>query len=252
MSLISETRQELLNERIRAQRPQSGRPAILARARQIAGIQRNIKQIIARSQARTVGPTRPAVPVPVPPVKAKRPGTLQPLKLPERVIKPVGQQVFLPDPIDAIIAPRSTPVSIWADLGKSITKGISTGIAAKIAPQPKIAPAMVAGAAGRVLPAIGRVLTGRVATGAGIGALAATIFMDEAGRCPVGFHPKKDGSGECVRNRRMNFGNARAARRSVRRLKGARKLLTDIERMMPRRKAATPRRPHHHHPAAGG
>jgi hypothetical protein len=35
--------------------------------------------------------------------------------------------------------------------------------------------------------------------------------------CPPGYHAAKDGSGRCVRNRRMNPGNARALRRSIRR-----------------------------------
>ena len=115
-------------------------------------------------------------------------------------------------------------------------------------------PAIISGGA-RVGAAAGRVLTGRVATGAAIGVAAAQLIsVDPAtGRCPSGWHPAKDGSGRCVRNRKMNFGNARAARRSVRRLKGARKLLQDIEKMMPRRPAPRARaRDHHHHPAAGG
>lgn len=146
-------------------------------------------------------------------------------------------------------------MSIWTDivgsLTKSVSKGVTAGVTAKIAGQPKIAPIAAAAIAGRVLPGLGRILTGRVATGVGIGALGATL-LGGANGCPSGFHPAKDGSGRCVRNRRMNFGNARAARRSVRRLKGARKLLQDIEKMMPRRPAPKSRAQHHHHPAAGG
>lgn len=87
-----------------------------------------------------------------------------------------------------------------------------------------------------------RAATGRAATAAGLGvALGSTLGGGGAqgGQCAAGFHPnKQDGVGGpagtyCVRNRRMNVGNARAARRSVRRLKGARKLLRDIEKMMP-------------------
>ena len=100
----------------------------------------------------------------------------------------------------------------------------------------------IARAAVPLARAVGRAATGRVATGLGIGALIGQEFLggpDEMGRCPVGSHlNKQDGVGGprgtyCVRNRRMNVGNARAARRSVRRLKGARKLLKDIEKMMP-------------------
>jgi len=96
------------------------------------------------------------------------------------------------------------------------------------------------GAAGR---AVGRAAGSRTAAAAGAGVLAGQLLLPDGstGACPSGWHLAKDGSGRCVRNRRMNFGNARAARRSVRRLKGARKLLQDIERMMPRRPAARPR-----------
>lgn len=105
------------------------------------------------------------------------------------------------------------------------------------------------GAIGRAAPAIGRAAgtvfrgaTGRAATAAGLGvALGASLGGGGAGGnpCASGWHlNKQDGVGGpagtyCVRNRRMNVGNARAARRSVRRLKGSRKLLRDIEKMMP-------------------
>ncbi len=103
-------------------------------------------------------------------------------------------------------------------------------------------PAILSGGA-RVGRAAGRVLTGRTAAAAGAGVLVGQLLPDgSTGACPSGWHPAKDGSGRCVRNRRMNFGNARAARRSVRRLKGARKLLQDIEKMMPRRPAPRARR----------
>ena len=54
--------------------------------------------------------------------------------------------------------------------------------------------------------------------------------------CPQGFHFAKDGSGRCVRNRRMNVMNPRAARRAIRRIKGARKMLMSIERQLPRQR----------------
>ncbi len=116
---------------------------------------------------------------------------------------------------------------------------------------------------GAVMPGlgtVGRVLTGRVATAGGIGAAVGSLFSGggaQGGVCPVGTHlNKQDGVGGpkgsyCVRNRRMNFGNARAARRSVRRLKGARKLLRDIEKMMPTktrtRRAPAGHQAHLHH-----
>jgi len=117
------------------------------------------------------------------------------------------------------------------------------------------------GAAGRAAaPAIGRAAgtifrgaTGRAATAAGLGvALGASLGGGSAGACPSGWHlNKQDGVGGaagtyCVRNRRMNVGNARAARRSVRRLKGARKLLRDIEKMMPSKPRPRARAPAGH------
>lgn len=42
--------------------------------------------------------------------------------------------------------------------------------------------------------------------------------------------------------RRMNFGNAKAARRAVRRITGVRNLLRSIERQLPRRAAAKAKR----------
>lgn len=45
----------------------------------------------------------------------------------------------------------------------------------------------------------------------------------QTGRCPVGYHPAKDGNG-CVRNRRTNVGNARALARALRRAEGFEKL----------------------------
>jgi len=116
-----------------------------------------------------------------------------------------------------------------AGLSKSVRSTIVSGVSSKFG----------AALAGRVLPAIGRVMTSPAASAGGVG-LATGQFLGGLGAgasllgaCPSGFHLAKDGSGRCVRNRRMNFGNARAARRSVRRLKGARKLLRDIEKMMP-------------------
>jgi len=133
-------------------------------------------------------------------------------------------------------------------LHKSILKTLGAGIGRNI--QSKLG-------IGAVLPgigAVGRVLTGRVATAGGIGAAVGSLFGGGGGAqgaCPSGWHLAKDGSGRCVRNRRMNFGNARAARRSVRRLKGARKLLKDIEKMMPtktsRRRAPAGHQAHLHH-----
>lgn len=42
--------------------------------------------------------------------------------------------------------------------------------------------------------------------------------------CPPGWHPIKDGTGRCVRNRTMNICNPKALRRAIRREKGFGKL----------------------------
>jgi len=138
---------------------------------------------------------------------------------------------------------------------KSILGAVKAGVSARI--QQKIAPAAIIGVAGRVLPGLGR-----AASAGSIGAGVATLFGGgggaQGGACLVGEHlNKQDGVGGpagtyCVKNRRMNVGNARAARRAVRRLKGARKLLRDIEKMMPTRSTRRRAPAHHHHPAAGG
>jgi len=154
--------------------------------------------------------------------------------------------------------PRPTPSEEPAvSIHKSILKGITGGISSRI--QQKIAPAAIIGGLGAALP---RVLPGlgRAATAGSIGAAVGGLFGGGGGggACPVGHHlNKQDGVGGpkgtyCVKNRRMNVSNARAARRSVRRLKGTRKLLKDIEKMMPSKTRARRAPQHHHHPAAGG
>jgi len=64
--------------------------------------------------------------------------------------------------------------------------------------------------------------------GGGMPAAPRVVGMENlggaAGCCPVGFHLAKDGSGRCVRNRRMNVANPRALRRSMRRVQGFEKL----------------------------
>lgn len=53
---------------------------------------------------------------------------------------------------------------------------------------------------------------------------AGAVVGSSTGCCPVGYHLAKDGSGRCVRNRRMNVANPRALRRSMRRVQGFEKL----------------------------
>jgi len=56
------------------------------------------------------------------------------------------------------------------------------------------------------------------------GGRGAAAVASSTGCCPVGYHLAKDGSGRCVRNRRMNVANPRALRRSMRRVQGFEKL----------------------------
>lgn len=65
------------------------------------------------------------------------------------------------------------------------------------------------------------------------------------GACPAGFHLDKRSRSFCVRNRRMNPLNGKAASRAIRRIKGARKMLQKIERQLPKQKAR--RTPAHGH-----
>lgn len=60
--------------------------------------------------------------------------------------------------------------------------------------------------------------------GTAAGGRAVGPALSSTGCCPVGYHLAKDGSGRCVRNRRMNVANPRALRRSMRRVQGFEKL----------------------------
>lgn len=71
---------------------------------------------------------------------------------------------------------------------------------------------------------------GRAVIAGATTAAAVDIVLDEFGN-PVR-----------ARRRRMNFGNAKAAKRAVRRIKGTQKLLKDIEKLLPRRPASRSRR----------
>jgi len=93
--------------------------------------------------------------------------------------------------------------------------GAAAGVAAGKALVPTTTPA-----APTSMPGAGMMAAQALGTAAGayMGARAM------GGLCPSGYHPAKDGSGRCVRNRRMNVANPRALRRSMRRVKGFEKL----------------------------
>jgi len=206
-----------------------------------------LRKIVSQVRAPTPKPR----PKPKPPPKKVRVDT-------DRLFggkKPIS----VPPDLDAPIIGEK-PVSIWSNLGKAVGKGIEQRIVREIGGGGQKGGAQVLIGGARVAaPVIGRALrtAGTFLTGTAIGAFFAPD--PNTGACPVGYHlNKQDGVGGpartyCVRNRRMNVGNARAARRSVRRLKGARKLLQDIEKMMPRRSAPRARahvahvpQQHHH------
>jgi len=157
--------------------------------------------------------------------------------------------VFVPKAIAKVEPVRPTQKQETdVSIHKSILKGLRGAVTSRV--QQKFGAASILPGIG----AVGRVLTGRTATAGGIGAAVGSLFGGggaQGADCPSGWHlNKQDGVGGpagsyCVRNRRMNFGNARAARRGVRRLKGARKLLKDIEKMMPT-KTRTRRAPRGH------
>ena len=105
--------------------------------------------------------------------------------------------------------------------------------------------ALVAGALGALAPvkrrtgggpgdALGKVvdIAGRVST---LGRIGSSLY-DQYGRgalnsamgCPKGYHLAKNGSGKCVRNRRMNPANGRAIGRATRRLKAAEKMFRRV------------------------
>lgn len=58
--------------------------------------------------------------------------------------------------------------------------------------------------------------------------------------CPSGFKQASDGSQRCVKTRSTNFGNIPAARRAVRRLAGAQRALSSIEKLV--EKSVKPRK----------
>lgn len=144
-------------------------------------------------------------------------------------------------------------MSILADFGRTLGTGLLNIGLAKVAQRQGVSVLPGAGAvstppmlpsgtasinmASGILPALPTIVSGagavlrnpvvRAAGSAAVGA-AAGMLVDDFGR-PI------------RKRRRMNFGNAKAARRAIRRIKGTRKLLQSIERQLPRRPAPRPR-----------
>lgn len=97
------------------------------------------------------------------------------------------------------------------------------------------------------LPGVGQAFpaTGAV-QGRAVAPQVLSVLPDGAGdACPKGFHLDKKSRSYCVRNRRMNPLNGRAASRAIRRIKGARKMLMKIERQLPKPRATRTRSVRH-------
>lgn len=96
--------------------------------------------------------------------------------------------------------------------------------------------------------AVARAATGKIVQAAGtrvfpgLGSLPA---LPLSGGTDVVVHA--DGTATVKKKyRRMNYGNAKAARRAIRRIKGVRKMLQDIEKQLPRRTVRSTTHAHAH------
>ncbi len=140
----------------------------------------------------------------------------------------------------------STASSV-AGLAKGGTKSVKAGLPSIISGAGRIiAGASGAGAGRSALPSIGGGVVGGI-IGDTIGDLFEGGAVAPGAVCPAGYHPAKDGSGRCVKNRRMNPLNPRAFRRALRRMKGAKKFAAEVERAFPKRRRRSRTVPHHHH-----
>lgn len=130
-------------------------------------------------------------------------------------------------------------MSLLADLGQGLLQiglqkvaqraGVLPG--AGVIQTPIKMPSVIPSVQQSILPAMPAIASGaatvlrnpvvRAAGSAAVGAIAGTL-VDDFGR-PI------------RKRRRMNYGNAKAARRAIRRIKGTRKLLQSIERQLPKR-----------------
>lgn len=186
-------------------------------------------------------------PTPEPPSLPTVPDITQP---PPPNISGIGQPVYTDlDNDDSIVTVASglgsgsgifsggrlsegVPVSIArligriADIG-SIASGISDVFAAPALPPLNRGPAMPGPFQTLPKPGVPSFTSGGSLT---------SYTPGRAPACGVaGYHYAKDGSGRLVKNRRMNPLNPKAARRAIRRIKAARKMLTSIERSLPTR-----------------
>lgn len=148
--------------------------------------------------------------------------------------KPPTVQASLPAPIAAPVVKTSVAkavpkLGIGTGLSRSLTttkgaKTVSLKSSLGVLGRGTVAGDIATGVTGiltkRVLPGIGQ-LPGLTSGGGGD-----VVVSTPAGPAVVKMRK---------RYRRMNYGNARAAKRAIRRIKGVRKLLSDIERQLPRK-----------------
>jgi hypothetical protein len=154
-------------------------------------------------------------------------------------------------------------MSFFSSIGKALRTVASTAIQSflpgpvgQIVASP-LMPAVVAPTARAVAPLAGAAIQAFRAPSAPLGLMATQVAakpfigdrpgLDILGAaCPAGWHLDKKTRSRCVRNRRMNPLNGRAATRAIRRIKGARKMLQKIERQLPRTRSRGSTRPARH------
>lgn len=122
-----------------------------------------------------------------------------------RGIKNVGRLLITPK-VPAPPPPMSTPQSF---------PGVGAGTSLARIPRLRLPPPKPP----RAPPGRGGGAPGFLA-GAAVGSVTAKEVPMENGCCPSGYHPAKDGTARCVRNRRMNVTNPRALRKAMRRIDG--------------------------------
>lgn len=137
---------------------------------------------------------------------------------------------LIPGPIGAASMLASSVVSPPRNRG-------ATGLFANVVPSSMV------GTTGRIALPRSRSVTRRAPQAAGLMDLLPDIGVEGPGiftarGCPPGYHLAKDGSGRCVRNRRMNPLNHRANMRAARRLVAFRKAVVRTEKAL--RKAVPP------------
>lgn len=137
-------------------------------------------------------------------------------------------------------------MSLFSSIGKILRRSVGAAVSTAIPIiGPSIGAQIAASAVPRsrgfappaVLPGVGAIMP----AGGFLGTvplrsipLPPALRGPEGAACPAGFHLDKRTRTRCVRNRRMNFANGRAAKRSLRRIKGTLKLLKGIEKEIAR------------------